>query len=393
MQTTLPRHRQRTQDLCVALTEKARVLGPDAKMPTTVELCHEFKTSPTTLNNALNELERRNVIYRVRAVGIFVSPTLRPNVALIVDPMVFRGVLHSPFWDLLARRAEERAVALGENFSFHFALPEGQYSNSPPIHVGLVHAIENRQVDGIIAINLNKEAIQWLEAQGIPLVGFATPCRHSVEQDIGAMMHMGVQALQQRGCRRVAMWAPADERVAMRTPADPLFKCEEYFADFLQWAVKEERKLFSTALKEAGLEFAPDLVHDNRVLLRGQKLTTIPTEREQGYETARSIFATDGQAVTSRPDGILITHDLMTAGAMKALEKLNIVVGRDIQVATLANAGSPILADYEDQLIRLEFEAQEVASQLFVMLETLMRGETLVQPLVKVAPHLRDAGN
>jgi DNA-binding LacI/PurR family transcriptional regulator len=146
-------------------------------------------------------------------------------------------------------------------------------------------------------------------------------------------------------------------------------------------------------LKVAGLEFTPDLVHDNRVLLRGQKLTTIPTEREQGYETARSVFATDGQSVTSRPDGILITHDLMAAGAMKALEKLNIVVGRDIQIATLANAGSPILTDYEDQLIRLEFEAQEVASQLFVMLETLMRGETLVHPLVKVAPHLRDAGN
>jgi DNA-binding LacI/PurR family transcriptional regulator len=389
MQTTLPRHRQRTQDLCGVLTEKARVLGPDAKMPTTVELCHEFKTSPTTLNNALKELERRNVIYRVRAVGIFVSPTLRPNVALVVDPKVFRGVLHSPFWDLLARRAEERAVALGENFSFHFALPQGQYNGSPPIHVGLVHAIENRQVGGIIAVNLNKEAIHWLEAQDIPLVGFAAPCRHNVEHDLDAMMHMGVQALQQRGCQRVAMWAPADERVAMRTPADPLYKSEEYFAAPLQWAVKEECNLFSTALKGAGLEFASDLVRDNRVLLRGQKVTAIPSEREQGYETARSVFAADGQSVTARPDGILITHDLMAAGAMKALEKLDIVVGRDIQIATLANAGSPILSDYEDQLIRLEFDAQEVASQLFAMLEALMRGETVVEPSVKVAPHLQ----
>ena len=82
----------------------------------------------------------------------------------------------------------------------------------------------------------------------------------------------------------------------------------------------------------------------------------------------------------------------MTLDVMKALENLGLEVGRDIQIATLANAGSPILTDYEDRLIRLELDAQEVTAELFAMLETLMRGGTIAQPSVKVAPHLRDAG-
>lgn len=376
MQTALPRHRQRTQDLCAALTEKARLLGPDAKMPTVVELCHEFKASSRTLNHALQELEQRGVLYRVRAVGIFVSPTLRPNVALVIDPVVFRGVLHSPFWDLLARRAEERAAAKGENFSFHFTLPPSPNQQSAPIHVGLVHAIENRQVDGIIAVNLNRDAVTWLEAQDVPLVAFASPAQYLVEHDNDAMVRMGVRALQRRGCRRVAMWIPTH-------------KGNVEFREFAQSAARQARDAFRTALEEAGLEFEPGLVHDHRSLLNDERLTAFPSEREQGYETAHAVFA----AGETRPDGILIVNDLMTFGAMKALEKLGLEVGRDVQIATLTNAGSPVLTDYEDRLIRLEFDAQEVTAELFAMLETLMRGETIVQPLVKIAPHLRDAGN
>ena len=383
MQNTLPRHRQRTQDLCAALTEKARVLGPDAKMPTVIELCQEFKTSSTTLNHALKELEQRNVLYRVRAVGIFVSPALRPNVALVVDPTVFRGGLNSPFWDLLARRAEERAAVKGENFSFHFALPQGQNNGSAPIHVGLVHSIENRQVDGIIALNLNQAAIDWLEAQNIPLVGFATPCRYNVEHDANEMIRLGVQALWERDCRHIEMWSPAV----------PVNKSEDYFTPNLQCFVGDTYNAFRAALKEIGLEFEADMVRDNRFLLSGQKVTAIPSEREQGYEMARMVFAADSKLESSRPDGILITHDLMTAGALKALDKMGVQVGRDVTIATLSNAGSSVLADYEDRVIRLEFEAQEVASQLFAMLETLMCGGTVAQPSVKVAPHLRFSGN
>ena len=145
--------------------------------------------------------------------------------------------------------------------------------------------------------------------------------------------------------------------------------------------------------EEVGLEFEPELVRDHRYLFTNEKVTTVPSEREQGYETACAVFAAGENRGETRPDGILIVNDLMTLGVMKALENLGLEVGRDIQIATLANAGSPILTDYEDRLIRLEFDAQEVTAELFAMLETLMRGETIAQPSVKVAPHLRDAGN
>lgn len=378
MQTCLPRYRQRTHDLCAALTEKARALGPDAKMPTVVELCHEFRASSTTLNHALEELEQRNILYRVRAVGIFVSPTMRPNVALIVDPVVFRGASHSPFWDLLMQRAEERAAAKGENFSFHFALPPGQ-NRSAPFHVGLVHAIENRQVDGIIAVNLHSNAIKWLTAQKIPLVAFASPAPFVVEHDIDSLVRMGVQSLKAHGCRRVAMW----------NPLAPFDKTDEELTVSTLYYAKHELNVFRAALGEAGLEFKPELLHDHRQRLRDEKVSAIPSEREQGYETARAAFG-EGEPIA---DGILIPNDLMAAGALKALQKLGVKVGRDVHIATLTNANSPVLSDYEEQLIRLEFDAQDVTSQLFSMLETLMRGEPVVESHVKIAPHVRAAAD
>ena len=37
--------------------------------------------------------------------------------------------------------------------------------------------------------------------------------------------------------------------------------------------------------EEVGLEFEPELVRDHRYLFTNEKVTTVPSEREQGYET------------------------------------------------------------------------------------------------------------
>jgi hypothetical protein len=220
----LPAHRVRTQAICAALSRRASELGVGARMPTAAELCASLGASSTTLNHALNELERRGVLYRVRGVGIFVSPQSRRSVALLCEPSYFQSAGPSPFWGLLLQRAGERGRAANEVLSCHFALPsepgEAEVSGHNGVvrlHEGLRNDIENGRVSGVLAIGLGGPTARWIAEQGVPVVVYAGEGRFLVVQDSERLIEMGVAALVAQGCRDIAlMTKSAAEAAAFR---------------------------------------------------------------------------------------------------------------------------------------------------------------------------------
>src|SRR5688500_12473756 len=98
------------QETCGQLEDLAHSLGPDAKLPTVIQLRDRFGVSVATLNSALTELEAQRVIRRKHGVGIYVSPRIRQRtVCLICDPSFFRVAGASPFWNLLVDQVRQRA--------------------------------------------------------------------------------------------------------------------------------------------------------------------------------------------------------------------------------------------------------------------------------------------
>ena len=69
--------RPRLKATCVKLHDIARELGPDAKLPTISELKATLGVSVYTLNDAVRELERRQILRSVNGVGIYVTPRQR----------------------------------------------------------------------------------------------------------------------------------------------------------------------------------------------------------------------------------------------------------------------------------------------------------------------------
>ena len=67
--------RPRLKEACIKLNEMAQQLEPDAKLPTMLELSGRFGMSVKTLNTAIRELERRQVLYSINGVGIYVAST------------------------------------------------------------------------------------------------------------------------------------------------------------------------------------------------------------------------------------------------------------------------------------------------------------------------------
>lgn len=366
------------------LRDLARAYGAGAKLPTMRRLSEELDTPPATLKRALTNLEAEGVLRRREGSrGIFVSDTLnRRRVALVCDPSFFGGAGLSPFWGMLIERIQERAAASqDEEISLHFTRPlaAGGAPAAPrdrgrlPLHEDLTTAVCQGRVHGVLGIGLPESVAHWLEMSGLPLVSFAGAGRTSVGVDYAAMIDVLTDALVRQGCRHIEMWCPA-----YRTPA-----AEQAARDI------SNRDAFARALTGAGLPFDASQYRRCRHLIRrsgGGSLHAMPYG-EQGYETALSVFG-PGTPPGARPDGVVVLDDMMTLGALGALQALNLRAGRDVRIATHANAGSPALVGWESFLTVAEVDPARIVDEMFRLLGGQMERETAGGACVLVPPSL-----
>ena len=363
--------RTKFQTVCARLTELVHQAGPEAKLPTVLQMRDTLGVSVATVNSALNELEAQGIIHRKHGVGIYVSHRLHhKTIVLLCDPSFFRAAGASPFWSLLVDQARERARAKEEELSFHFALPSTD--KHPALHDSLIGEIRSGRVDGILAVGIPPATAEWLAEQGTPLVAFAGPGACMVALDGPAGIRLSVERLAAQGCTRLALWSP----VPPFRPSDD---------DGRRPGPGVEA--FRHALDECGLEFDPRRVKTNRHLVPVPGSVTTETHQEQGYRTAYEVF---GAAVLNRPDGIVLVDDMMAQGALIALRNLGVVVGEDVKVASHANRGSNALLGHEDALNRVEIDPSEVVHEMFDLLGTLMKGETPPQKTIWIQPRLTD---
>jgi DNA-binding LacI/PurR family transcriptional regulator len=348
-----------------ALAEQLRRIaherGPDSKMPTAREIRDALGVGMSTVNDALELLEARNVIYRKHGVGIFVSPQLhRKTIAVLMDEVFFRAPGMSPFWTilwgLLVHEAESRAETRDEAFSFHLVTAE---QADGPLPEMLARSIQSGQVHGILGIGLSERVNRWLRSSKIPCVVFAGSSDYMVRLDGTAVIRQGVYALADNGCQRIALWRPV---TAFRPTS-------------LEYIVHpEEIGAFTEALHERGLPLIPRQVRQTLHLLTGQEPKTTLTHQEQGYLLATEVF-TAPEADKERPDGIVFTDDMMTWGAITALNRLAVRVGTDVQIATHSNKGSHVLFGYEDVITEIQVDPEEIARAMFRLLDEALDGK------------------
>ncbi|MBC8104884.1 MAG: substrate-binding domain-containing protein [Cytophagales bacterium] len=373
-----PIRRTKLQETCGQLSDLAHSLGPDAKLPTVIQLRDRFSVSVATLNSALTELEAQRVIRRKHGVGIYVSPRIRQRtVCLICDPSFFRVAGASPCWNLLVDRVRQRAEAEHETLSFHFTADDPSVilqkePTAAPLQSGLVSDIVNGRVHGLLCVGVLKPTMLWIERQQIPTVAFAGPGPFAVGINSNETMRQGVAALAAKGCRRIAYWSA----VSPYRMADQV------------WPPTDERQThFAATLAAANLSLDPSLVQMNDHLVAPGTFHTL-SHQEQGYRMASRIFGPDSDPETW-PDGIFSADDMLTQGALTSLQKLGVRVGKDVQIATHANVGSPALLGWENDLIIVEVDPAEIVDQMFDTLERLMDGENPVPASHEVAPRLR----
>jgi len=374
-ETPMPpfKHQTKTQALSNHLIQMARELGPEARLPTMQQLCDTLQVSVVTLNRALSELEAQNIISRKHGVGIFVSPTLnQKTIGLVYDRDIFQAG-SSPFCGLLVEGARSRADAGGEKFSFYLAVPS---KAGLPVHEDLVDDLQARRLNGLLFIGeQNPQAAQWLLEQDVPLVALAyTPLAPwRVHIDWPEVVRLGVLRLAEQGCKNIGLWIPVG--VGFGRVGDA--------ASF------PELDAFEAALAEKKLDYNPELVWQNDKLSDQATGFEDVTNQEQGFRAAFETFGSGNGKSRSTPDGLVILDDMMTRGAMVAMQQSGVAVGTDVKIASHINRGSTVLAAYEDQLSLIEIDPQEIIQAMYDMLETLMAGKTPRKRTVAIKPALK----
>lgn len=334
----------------------ARRLGPNEKLPKVTELCRDYSAAPATLNLALNELERDGIIVRRHAVGIFVAPReakRSSQLALVCDAGFFRSANHSPFWDLLLEQIQNRASGEG-GCECHFA-PEP--TDQTPLQDGLMRDICSGRIGGVIGLGLRRPTTEWIIAQNTPLVNLWGQGHIVVNTANEMLVRLGVQALAKRGCGRIGLWIPA-------APQRPLLDRE--------FGRREATDTFRSELEACGLEFDETLVRGD-VHPLDEPTPETRALPEQGFDVARATF---GAPRETWPDGLVSLDDTFTHGALIALRKLGVEVGRDVQIASHCNRDSPVLMG-QDRLLLVEFDPQEIADALIESMMSLLPLATL----------------
>lgn len=336
------------QKVRTELEALANRLGPEQKLPSIRELAVTMNASVSTLTGALDDLESQNLVYRKHGVGIFVSPSRVKSIWLICDSQFFSHG-HSPFWDVLMDEARERAAQHNEHLSLHFTLPQGRPDAT--LHHALVEEIQAGRVHGIIGVGLSRGAAQWILDQGVPFTAFAGWAPFIVALHHTEVVRQGVEALISKGCKNISFWKPAEL-------ANPERDNEQN--------VDRSEVIFRETLRCHGLQADPALFRFDR---NGETPAAVESFQQQGYQVVKDVFERDGL----RPDGVIITDDTMTRGALLAMARLGIHPGRDVQLVSHSNRGTAVLLE-DEQIIRLEFDPAEVVRRLFSLLETLMSG-------------------
>ena len=375
----------KAHDLCEQLTGLAYRLGPGSKLPTVVQLCATLEVSPTTLNGALGVLEFQGVIERRRGLGIFVSKGLaaRPEtlrLVLICSVEYVGGAHHSPFWDRLIAAVRERAEAGQEGLELHLTRVNGGTPPQSALNPGLAADLMAGRVHGVLGVGLPVAVAQWIDDLGVPLVTFAGPARMCVGQDVQLATRLAVTELARRGCERLGWWGYVLPKVPTLRDCGP------------GSSIGEARRQWGELLTANGLTFEAGLFRHNRQLLQPDEKdaawgVTALSQGEQGLQTALDVFGGNRE---TWPDGLFIGDDLMTSGALVALDRLGVRPGIDVQLATTGNRDTPTLLGREASLILIEFDPNEIVEMMFARLEGAIHQQDPSPGLTIVQPYLRE---
>lgn len=179
-----------------------------------------------------------------------------------------------------------------------------------------------------------------LKCRGIPFVG-GGPAGPRLTTDVCQLTQLGTRHLIKTGRQRLALVGWVDRAL---TPEKP----------------SAMEKTFQSELEQAGLTFHANWVRDD----------LHPQWSGAGWEEFREIWRG-----TEKPDGLLVTDDVLAQDVTVAILELGIRVPEQLMVVTHANRGSGVWFPFP--VAKVEFDPDAQAQAIADMTVKRLRGEAV----------------
>lgn len=295
-------HRQITSQLRELILSGQLKIG--TKLPGIRELAQSIGINYFTVQEALTPLERDGLIERRPRHGTVV---LRNTPALTTVGVYFgANILRSgsgfyPFlYDILFTKLE------AEGTQVRLFIDNRRHAQQAGPCPYLQKAIQNYEIQGVIAVMLMPEHLEWLPNLPVP-VSLLTSVHmpKSVKGNDQQFVRESLRHLATRGCKTVGMIP------------NPWFHSKEY-----QMICKEEAAA-------AG-------VH----IIEGKERTALdfyPTPVEYGYRSFMNRWQTE-----EKPDGLLVYPDSYVPGVLTAILELRLSIPQDLKLLFYRNREIPL---------------------------------------------------
>jgi len=324
---------------------------PGERLPSERKLAARFGVSVITLREALSALAEEGWLDRRHGSGTYVSlHPPRQSVGVLIE----LDISH-PRTSYFYLRVLQQTCRFVRDHGYRARLYTGHVApgQEPGAELTAVEFLEDVEAGRLDAVAVVATVCRPTWARrvrdcGVPIVGFGKQYDYRLEFDHAGMVRAGLERLISRGRRRIAC---------------------------LSWGGPAE-DLIREILGARGLEVQPAwLRHDLH-----------PSWPDAGAEEFISIW----NSRTDKPDGLLVTDDLLFADIVPVIERLGIRVPEQLAIAAEVNRGNEPSLPFPATLI--EIDPDEVAIGMGQMLVSLLEHKPIARPEVGVTYRLREAG-
>jgi len=340
--------RENDSDRLSAVANKVRSVaehvGPGGRLPSVRGLMRSCGVSQSTVVQALDRLELEGLVERRPRSGVFVSSfvQVRPRLILFEPNIV---TTPTPFSEMLLQEMIKPYLDCPDKAVIQFTNPQLRRPEEVPVRDWLSSdlwaKLEARRFSSVVGVGTHERLNAEIEGLGNSMLTFGTSSQYMLAFAMLEACQMGVAGLVQEGCQRIALF---------NTPYVPI---REVFV----------ASLAAHGVTETVLPFEAFHANHNDNLVRSFHLV------ERGRRSALQAMA-----ISPPPDGVLSLDDMFTQGFILGLLELGLKPGRDIEVASHVNQGSPALRTWEKQITQLQFSLSEVAKQLYEAADLLADG-------------------
>jgi len=316
-------------------TLRAEILTRKAgeKLASQNELAVRFKTSALTVREALSALAEEGLIERRRGSGTYVADQRsRQHIGVLIE----MDIAH-PRTSYFYRRVTQQLRVLLRERGYREQLYAGHHPPGEPWNGELscrefLEDLNRGLLRGLAVVGTDARGAWFGEVRrhGLPVVGAGQGYEYCVTIDMRRLMRAGLDYLLAHGRRRLAYmaWGNADD--------------------------------FMAALRERGVEVRPGWIrHDLH-----------PSAQGAGWEELREIWASSGD----KPDGLLISDDLLFSDARAAVADLDIRVPGELMIVSHANRGMWFPSSFP--VTRIEVDPDACAQAMGAALTDLVEGRT-----------------